>query len=368
MNDPTFVNSYKLLERIGTKDSKNDMKILERMGYVKENGSGNGAQKSMGSWITMYALGDRGDDSSLFSQGKEIGCELRYEGSSSGGGSNGNSVFSSSTKPIGTEFGLSLEEGVSLLSDDEVEHIKSEVSPHLLPLAKIFLTIMAKHRKDIINLAEQNIYVPVDVVLYRPFITFEMYHAILCKSGPELGNTFVAHSDFQLGSDARSKLILGHYTFLAKAVVRDTRRVILMKNVFINSYQGGMNTLFFDKNNGLYEDKSNLDFSNKSRPSIIPVLRAAAASRPLQKCLDIRNDLSEEHVAHYAEPNLANEFFTPNESAGPNSFCYAGPQMNYDIDSKRFTKHQKGSGHLGESLYPGCMAVLSGSMKYFDKK
>ena len=58
MNDPTFVNSYKLLERIGTKDSKNDMKILERMGYVNpqkiqemlnpENGSGNGAQKSSG--------------------------------------------------------------------------------------------------------------------------------------------------------------------------------------------------------------------------------------------------------------------------------------------------------------------------------
>jgi len=46
----------------------------------------------------------------------------------------------------------------------------------------------------------------VDILVFRPFQTWNMCSAILCKAGSELGNTFHGHHDMQLQNDAvRSK-------------------------------------------------------------------------------------------------------------------------------------------------------------------
>lgn len=45
-----------------------------------------------------------------------------------------------------------------------------------------------------------------DILIFRPFQTWRMCSAILCKAGSELGNTFHGHHDMQLQNDAvRSK-------------------------------------------------------------------------------------------------------------------------------------------------------------------
>ena len=45
-----------------------------------------------------------------------------------------------------------------------------------------------------------------DILIFRPFQTWTMCSAILCKAGSQLGNTFHGHHDMQLQNDAvRSK-------------------------------------------------------------------------------------------------------------------------------------------------------------------
>ena len=58
-----------------------------------------------------------------------------------------------------------------------------------------------------------------DILVFRPFQTWTMCSAILCKAGSELGNTFHGHHDMQLQNDAVRKIMVGHYTFYSRAVV-----------------------------------------------------------------------------------------------------------------------------------------------------
>lgn len=60
----------------------------------------------------------------------------------------------------------------------------------------------------------------VDILVFRPFQTWTMASALLCKAGNELGSTFHGHHDMQLQNDAvRSKFFL-LFVFLSLA---DTR-------------------------------------------------------------------------------------------------------------------------------------------------
>ena len=48
----------------------------------------------------------------------------------------------------------------------------------------------------------------VDILVFRPFQTWTMASALLCKAGSELGSTFHGHHDMQLQNDAvRSKFL-----------------------------------------------------------------------------------------------------------------------------------------------------------------
>lgn len=50
------------------------------------------------------------------------------------------------------------------------------------------------------------------ILIFRPFQTWTMSSAILCRAGSELGNTWHGHHDMQLQNDAIRKVMVGHYT------------------------------------------------------------------------------------------------------------------------------------------------------------
>jgi len=74
-------------------------------------------------------------------------------------------------------------------------------------------------RKTIQDAALNNANGDKDILIFRPFQTWNMCSAILCKAGSELGNTFHGHHDMQLQNDAVRKIMVGHYTFYSRAVV-----------------------------------------------------------------------------------------------------------------------------------------------------
>ena len=67
-------------------------------------------------------------------------------------------------------------------------------------------------RENLKRMAEHDIVVPFGFMLTRPFERYDMCSAILCKSGSQLGNTYMGHNDFQLTDDVIHKVHVGHYT------------------------------------------------------------------------------------------------------------------------------------------------------------
>ena len=228
--------------------------------------------------------------------------------------------------------------------------------------------IESMHANDVI--------VPLDILLVRPFMEFEMNHGLLTKAGRQTGATYVGHSDFQLGDDVQSKLHYGNYTFYAKALVTNPKNVVLLKDIFINNYLGGYNTGFWNADNGALEDKHDEIFSLPDRPSIFSMLIPAGAANRRSILgadpVDIRTALpyyaSLLKMEALEDPSYDEDFFEPNSQSSLNAICYQGMQYGYDPATKQFSRITLGTGHLGKDVYPGVREVYQGSMKYMVKQ
>jgi len=62
-------------------------------------------------------------------------------------------------------------------------------------------------KQNLKAMAENDIVVPFGFMLTRPFERYDMCSAILCKSGTQLGNTYMGHNDFQLTDDVIHKVV-----------------------------------------------------------------------------------------------------------------------------------------------------------------
>ena len=65
------------------------------------------------------------------------------------------------------------------------------------PLRQAFMDTKIT-KENLLKMAEHDIVIPFGFMLTRPFQRYDMCSAILCKSGAQLGNTYMGHNDFQL--------------------------------------------------------------------------------------------------------------------------------------------------------------------------
>ena len=89
------------------------------------------------------------------------------------------------------------------------------------------------------------------ILLCRPFMSYRMGSAILCRAGTELGQTFHGHHDFQLTDDIIHKVHIGHYTFYSKSIVRSPKHMYIAEDVFCTGYVSGENCKFITNANEL---------------------------------------------------------------------------------------------------------------------
>jgi hypothetical protein len=398
LDDPNFIASYKILDKVSGVP-KNDMKYLKRMGvdFSEPSSSSSSATKQY-KWVkTPHTWSDKYENDENYrkcsndkyacvnADSEDVSHSLFYANA------NHHSTTPSSLSSVAAD----VEEPASVMfsrkkKKADVEHIGATLTPRETSTRYADSNTRERYAyvKKIPNISEQiagivflttrvtadafyamyatDVAIPIDLMLARPFMTFEMYHAILCKSGRETGATFVGHSDFQLGDDVRSKLHYGHYTFMAKSIVSNPKNVTLMKNIFVNDYLGGWNTEFYDWENG-QDDKREQIYHQRNRPSIFSMVLPAQTylrSNPIDLRCDFPFYSNKLSFHTLSEPNYDNEYFVPNEVSGANPILYRGMQHNYDASKGSFSKITIGTGHLGSNVYPGMMSVLHGQMKH----
>ena len=101
-------------------------------------------------------------------------------------------------------------------------------------------------------------WVPVELVLARPFIEHLMMSAVLAVAGRDTGATLFGPADMQISANTSVKTIEGHYTCHTKSVITKPQNVYVMRDLMCSGYVAGGNTAFFGEaaakeNNGVYD-------------------------------------------------------------------------------------------------------------------
>lgn len=236
------------------------------------------------------------------------------------------------------------------------------------------------------------------LLICRPWMEYRMASAILCKGGSDLGNTFHGHHDFQLTDDVIHKVHIGHYTFYSKAVVKNPKNYIVAENVFAQGYVKG-ESMSVLRNNQNISQRTNqsvvvidlctintrsvlLNGDNKTGDFVMnPICLSGDLPEALlrEEGVDI-DDFSGSTFSTYdlfskqteLGRGLANVHNSEHgkfikEQTTCNTVCWLGKYLESTDDGATYKPASRGTGHWGDTTYPGCKSVRMGANTFFEE-
>ena len=222
-------------------------------------------------------------------------------------------------------------------------------------------------KKNMLAMARCDYYVPVDFVLARPYMTYNVSSAIVMKAGQETGETVIGDQRFEMTSNVSDRTLYGNYFYYGKAIVKKDRNVLVAPSVFIQNYVKGNNTTFIseDQLSVIHEESGLLQDTHSLFAFMVPVNDPVADNN----VLDIRGQnpglvSGNMRNKHYASADYYNSILNL-ESAGlsdpltqwvdyeemntrANSICFLGHTENANGDVI-----YRNTGHLGPIVYDG---------------
>jgi len=102
-----------------------------------------------------------------------------------------------------------------------------------------------KHFEFVNTCVKLGVWLPIQIVIARPFIEHVMYSAVIAVAGAETGVTLYGHADMQISANTSVKTIEGHYTCHFKSVVVKPENIFVMRDIMSVQYIAGSDTRFF---------------------------------------------------------------------------------------------------------------------------
>ena len=216
--------------------------------------------------------------------------------------------------------------------------------------------------EKITRIHEADVFVPLNVVLARPWMTYYASSVIIMKAGTDTGETIIGRQDFQMSSNTQTRELEASMVYYGKAIVRNSRNVMVAPHVFIQSYVRGNNTNWVDGADleKVNEDSGLVDSNNSLVAMVVPYGTKVHS----HNWIDYRGRNSNVPEVEFHESSefytalfsvTEGELFNPLETFidyeaqtyPMNSICWAG-HINY---GEGFSKHSLCQGHLGSSTY-----------------
>ena len=191
----------------------------------------------------------------------------------------------------------------------------------------------------LVDFVEAGVWIPLQLVIARPFIEHAMLSAIVTVAGGDTGNTLFGPADMQVSANTTVKTIEAHYTCHMKTVITRPQNVMVMRDIQCDGYIAGADATWF----------GDVYASDNSSAKLDPDFIAN----------DIRErlDFDREHDNKYASM-LA--FVCP---AGENAQCV---QDNAFSLSASALPWDIGNGQLGEVNFPGGRKFFDAYNKLFE--
>lgn len=215
---------------------------------------------------------------------------------------------------------------------------------------------------DIKKLHEADIFVPIDVLLCRPWMKYNASSVVMMKAGSETGETVLGQQRFNMSSNTQDGTIEASMMYYVKAIVKNSRNVLVAPHIFIQSYISGNNVNFLTKR-GIEEIKQRSGVFN-CKESLISMLVPYNSKVHELNWIDYRgsntntsNQKYHESGVYYSKifPVEETDIYNPLDtfvdyedmSYPANTICWNG-HIEYGPDFKYRSFCQ---GHLGPNTY-----------------
>jgi hypothetical protein len=264
---------------------------------------------------------------------------------------------------------------------DEANKISN---PFVRIATQAILATPCSDKKVWMRMMDNNVHVPINIILWRMDIVHEMASVILMKGGLETGASFYGHSNFATGHDAVSKIIYGNFTFNSKPVVYDSRGVHVIENIKPEGYLGGSNTEFV---------RSRRDMRSRTidRQSIVATVVGITENKfptmlsftgkvhvpDVNEAIDGPGRLQYSTAAYYdsiygigdmsTSKPLGDDYFL-DRARRFTPHAFPGTQANFNGSTRIYDRWFGGQGHRGQNVYRGCADVWNGTMESFREQ
>jgi hypothetical protein len=244
-----------------------------------------------------------------------------------------------------------------LFGDDSSKF--EQIATALFLSGKINLTnIQAMHDTDV--------FIPVDAILTRPWMTYNMSSVVIMKAGKETGETIIGQQDFQMSSNTQDRTLEASHMYYGKAIVKKSRNVVVAPRVFCQSYVSGNNLKYISKKT-LEEEIQNRSGVFESDESIFSMLIPVGGKVHENNWIDVRGSNAnvsgkEFHRSKEFYTNMLRlddlELATPTEefidyedmTFAANTLCWLG-HIEYGPGAAFVNFNM---GHLGPNTYDQC--------------
>lgn len=268
--------------------------------------------------------------------------------------------------------------------NEHVVNINSRVTDDRVASTALFLIEQPIDMNILNYMLDNDIPIPFDVMLVRPFIRHRMYSMILMKGGHETGSTFIGHTNMMLSDDGITKMHYGNYTFNHKSIVMQPKNIIVQNDVMFGGYLGGNGTHFFSE-----KDFANIRVVLRSqhRPSMLAILiplNEPFHFHPMDITGWYANDKKRESATqHYSSSQYYQNIYRFSDLTSRFSDNYimkynapfkrntviAQDQWSFHIGGRSGGYHgfRRSRSHLGPELYAGVRGVFEGTLTKIER-
>lgn len=267
-----------------------------------------------------------------------------------------------------------------------VELDKSSASEKVKLAARFYLFTRV-NKDNMKRLAENDVVVPMNFLIFRPHMQYRTRAIIKCKQNGGTGVTAVGHSNMMIESTATTKMARMHYTVHMRSIIVYPKNVYVQPDVYVQESAGGAGCRFYDEQS--YRALNNDNLENSLLCIAVPITETIFPS-PLDisgrfttsagQNIGVRGRDERLHYSSAARYNALYDFMRsarsgldmPTMNVGRshlNRICYQGHQQNWNPNKSEFSRITPSRGHFGKNgSYAGAASVRNGALEQFEKQ
>lgn len=248
-------------------------------------------------------------------------------------------------------------------------------------------------RDAFMQMANKNIHIPVNLLLWRLWIRNRMYTAIMFRSGLDTGATTYGHANFVVSAEGSTKTLEGHLTFYYGSIVWQDKNVLHLPNMRPRGHIGGWGTKFIENISEVFDFRIPEEDRGSILVTMVPVTenswRFPLNFVPTQRYINSRTGNNETYAdkirlyGSYSGSEYYEAIHGLNDSVAlsethdrynnqytvANTIAYEGKHFVYSPATGAFNILRAGAGHLsGDRTGRGAQAVWEGHGTLFPSQ